>query len=60
MSILVLKDNDQIHEKRHFDAVENLFDTIFEKLDEAIDMKKGLLKDTEDVGFRLVSNSVEG
>ena len=42
--------NGTIHEKQHFNVVETLFDTIFEKMDEAIDMKKGLLKDTEDVG----------
>ena len=30
---------------------QSLYDTIFEKMDEAIDMKKGLLKDTKDVGF---------
>ena len=48
---VVLKDNPSIHEAHHFNIVENLFDTIFEKLDEAIDMSKGLLKDNEDVSM---------
>ena len=45
----VLKDNSAVHEKQQFNVVETLFDTIFEKMDEAIDMKKGLLKDADDV-----------
>ena len=45
-----LKDDPSIHDAKHFDVVENLFDTVFEKMDEAIDMSKGLLKDNEDVG----------
>ena len=45
----MLKDNPSTHESHHFDVVENLFDTIFEKMNEAIDMSKGLLKDSEDV-----------
>ena len=45
----MLKDNPSIHESQHFNVIENLFDTIFEKLDEAVDMSKGLLKDNQDV-----------
>ena len=45
----MIKDNVSIHEPQQFGVVESLFDTNFEKMDEAIDMKKGLLKDTEDV-----------
>lgn len=47
----MLKDNPSIHEPQQFAIVESLYDTIFEKMDEAIDMKKGLLKDAKDVRF---------
>ena len=40
--------------------IENLFDTVFEKLDEAIDMKKGLLADTEDVAVGSSLHGIEG
>lgn len=45
----MLKDNSSLQEPNQFSIVEQLFDSIFEKLDEAIDMKKGLLNDTEEV-----------
>lgn len=45
----MLKDNTSLQEPNQFSIVEQLFDSIFEKLDEAIDMKKGLLNDTEEV-----------
>lgn len=40
--------------------IENLFDTVFEKLDEAIDMKKGLLADTDDVAVGTSLYGIEG
>lgn len=49
MSTIVLKDNPAIHESTQFSKIELLYDSIFEKMDEAIDMKKGLLIDTEEV-----------
>lgn len=49
MSITVLKDNGAIHEPNQFSKIETLYDSIFERLDEAIDMKKGLLLGTEEV-----------
>lgn len=54
ISITVLKDNSSLQEPNQFSIVEQLFDSIFEKLDEAIDMKKGLLNDTEEVIVILV------
>lgn len=47
----MLKDNSSLQEPNQFSIVEQLFDSIFEKLDEAIDMKKGLLNDTEEVAI---------
>ncbi|KAK8794410.1 hypothetical protein JH06_1619 [Blastocystis sp. subtype 4] len=52
LTTTVLKDNLSIHEPQQFAVVESLYDTIFEKMDEAIDMKKGLLKDTKDSGSK--------
>ena len=49
LSTVILKDNNSIHEPNQFSKVELLYDTILEKLDEAIDMKKGLLLDFEEV-----------
>ena len=49
MSTTILKDNKSIHENNQFHIIEGLYDSIFERMDKAIDMKKGLLTDVEDV-----------
>ena len=49
MSTTILKDNKSIHENTQFHIIEGLYDSIFERMDKAIDMKKGLLTDVEDV-----------
>ena len=37
------------YENNQFHIIEGLYDSIFERMDKAIDMKKGLLTDVEDV-----------
>ena len=54
MSTTILKDNKSIHENNQFHIIEGLYDSIFERMDKSIDMKKGLLTDVEDVYFRFI------
>ena len=49
MSTTIIRDNKSIHENNQFHIIEGLYDSIFERMDKAIDMKKGLLTDVEDV-----------
>lgn len=46
---MVLTENDSLHESQQFDAIESLLDSIYENMDRAIDMKKGLLNPLNDV-----------
>ena len=59
-NISILNDNPSNQNKQSFEVIDNLFDTVFEKLDEAIDMKKGLLADTEDVAVGSSLHGIEG
>ena len=49
MSTTIIRDNKSIHQNNQFHIIEGLYDSIFERMDKAIDMKKGLLTDVEDV-----------
>ena len=56
MSTTIIRDNKSIHENNQFHIIEGLYDSIFERMDKAIDMKKGLLTDVEDVFLVWIRN----
>lgn len=59
LNTTVLRDNASLHDPAQFSKIELLYDSIFEKLAEAIDMKKGLLIDTEEVLLLLLAHFLE-